>query len=77
MASADKRLQALHRELAACRACPEMKGPVVCGEAISSRVLLVGQALGPHEGQLGRPFAWTAGKTMFRWFESFVGLSEQ
>src|SRR5512140_266549 len=77
MAPPSPRLQALHRELDACRACPKMKGPVVRGEAVSSRVLLLGQAPSPHEGQLGRPFAWTAGKTMFRWFESFVGLSEQ
>ncbi len=77
MAHPSTRLQALHRELGACRACPGMKGPAVLGEAISSRVLLVGQAPGPHEGQLGRPFAWTAGKTLFRWLESGVGLSEQ
>jgi len=77
VAQSSSRLQALHRELDACRACPQMTGPVVRGEAISTRVLLVGQAPGPHEGQLGRPFAWTAGKTMFRWFESSVGLSER
>ena len=41
-----------------------------------SRVLLVGQAPGVKEPVLGRPFAWTAGKTLFRWFEEAAGMSE-
>ncbi len=53
-----------------------MKGPVVHGPPVLSRVLLIGQAPGPHEGALGRPFAWTAGRTLFRWFETVCGLSE-
>ncbi len=68
-------LRALHRELDACRRCPAMAGPVVHGEAVLSPLLLIGQAPGPHEGALGRPFAWTAGRTLFRWFES-AGASE-
>jgi len=57
-----------HRErLLACRLCPEMVGPVVAGPAVQSKVLLLGQAPGPHEGEIGRPFAWTAGKTLFQW----------
>ncbi|MGI5861846.1 MAG: uracil-DNA glycosylase [Myxococcales bacterium] len=63
-------LRALHRELEACRRCPAMVGPVVHGDAVLSRILLVGQAPGPHEGAFGKPFAWTAGRTLFRWFES-------
>ncbi|HEY9717893.1 MAG TPA: uracil-DNA glycosylase family protein, partial [Trichormus sp.] len=31
---------------------------------------------GPREGNLGRPFAWTAGKRMFGWFEQ-LGLNEE
>ncbi|MBX3228538.1 MAG: uracil-DNA glycosylase [Labilithrix sp.] len=54
-----------------------MIGPVVHGPAMLSKVLLVGQAPGPHEGALGRPFAWTAGKTLFRWFEESCGLDEE
>jgi uracil-DNA glycosylase len=50
---------------------------VVHGPAVMSRVLLIGQAPGPHEGALGRPFAWTAGKTLFRWFEQTMGISEE
>jgi uracil-DNA glycosylase len=70
------RLRELHAELDACRACPKMIGPVVHGPAVASRVLLVGQAPGPREGSFGRPFAWTAGRTMFRWFEESLGVGE-
>jgi uracil-DNA glycosylase len=74
--SAIPRLIALHRELDACRACPNMVGPVVHGPPVESRVLLVGQAPGPREGSFGKPFAWTAGRTMFRWFEETLGIDE-
>ena len=69
-------LAALHRRLDACRACPNMIGPVVHGPAIASKVMLVGQAPGPREGGFGRPFAWTAGKTLFRWFAESLGVGE-
>ncbi|HEY1547317.1 MAG TPA: uracil-DNA glycosylase family protein, partial [Kofleriaceae bacterium] len=52
-----------------------MIGPVVTGEPVMSPVMLVGQAPGIKEGPAGRPFAWTAGKTMFQWF-SEIGLDE-
>jgi len=52
-----------------------MHGPVVVGAPVLSRVLLVGQAPGGKEPALGRPFAWTAGKQLFRWFEP-LGLAE-
>jgi uracil-DNA glycosylase len=70
-------LIALHRELDACRRCPGVIGPVVHGPAVESRIFLVGQAPGPREGSFGRPFAWTAGKTMFGWFERAFGASEE
>jgi uracil-DNA glycosylase len=38
--------------------------------------LLVGQAPGDKEPKLGRPFAWTAGRTLFKWFFEAAGLSE-
>ncbi|MDB4928375.1 MAG: hypothetical protein JWM10_859 [Myxococcaceae bacterium] len=53
-----------------------MIGPVVHGPPVLSRVLLIGQAPGPREGSFGRPFAWTAGKTLFQWFESALGVDE-
>lgn len=54
-----------------------MIGPVVHGPAIEAKVLLVGQAPGPHEGKFGRPFAWTAGKTLFRWIEEATRANEE
>jgi uracil-DNA glycosylase len=69
-------IQQHQKKLHACRACPDMIGPVVIGQPVNSKVMLIGQAPGDKEGQLGKPFAWTAGKTMFKWFES-VGLNEQ
>ncbi|HEX4513351.1 MAG TPA: uracil-DNA glycosylase family protein [Polyangiaceae bacterium] len=54
-----------------------MKGPVVHGPAIKSPVLLIGQAPGPREGKLGRPFAWTAGKTLFQWLAHATGAYEK
>ena len=70
-------LRALHKGLDACRQCPNMKGPVVHGPAVDSRILLIGQAPGPREGSFGRPFAWTAGKTLFRWFEEALAIPEE
>jgi uracil-DNA glycosylase len=70
------RLRTLHAQLDACRLCPKMIGPVVHGPPVLSKVVLVGQAPGPREGAFGRPFAWTAGRTLFRWFEQGLGLTE-
>jgi len=42
--------------------------PVVTGQPVMSPVMLIGQAPGVREGPAGKPFAWTAGKTMFGWF---------
>ena len=54
-----------------------MQRPVVSGGPVVSKVLLVGQAPGDKEPKLGRPFAWTAGKTLFRWFQESCGLDEE
>ena len=69
-------LRAHVAELHACRKCPRMASAPVSGPAVRSEVLLVGQAPGVREPQLGRPFAWTAGKTLFRWFEESCGFGE-
>ena len=71
-----RRLMSLHAELDACKTCPKMVGPVVHGGPVLSPVFLLGQAPGPREGSFGRPFAWTAGKTLFRWFEDALGADE-
>ena len=43
--------------------------------AVVSPILLVGQAPGDREPLLGRPFAWTAGKQLFRWLAT-IGADE-
>ena len=68
-------LEAHLAALKACNQCPRMAGPVVTPQPVLAKVYLVGQAPGPHEGRLGRPFAWTAGKTLFKWFEQ-IGVGE-
>jgi uracil-DNA glycosylase len=71
-----RELEAHVAALLACDRCPSMHKPVVSGGAVVSKVLLVGQAPGVKEPVLGRPFAWTAGRTMFGWFEKFCGIGE-
>jgi uracil-DNA glycosylase len=61
--------------LAHCRRCPRMQSTPVIGNPAASRVLLIGQAPGPKEPAIGRPFAWTAGKMLFKWFGE-IGLDE-
>ncbi len=68
-------LERVHRDIAAFR--PRGFGPPVHGRAVASRIFLLGQAPGPHEARLGRPFAWTAGRTLFRWLESATGADEE
>jgi uracil-DNA glycosylase len=62
--------------LVQCRRCPRMIPPPVSGGPVVSDIILVGQAPGIREPVLNRPFAWTAGKTLFRWFEEFCGMNE-
>ena len=67
-----KRHQTLLRR---CTRCPGMIGPPVTGNPVVSPVLVVGQAPGAKEIERDRPFAWTAGKTLFGWFGR-IGLEE-
>jgi uracil-DNA glycosylase len=64
-------------QLYACRACPNVAGSPVTGAVRGARVLLVGQAPGPHEAEHSKPFAYTAGKRMFGWFADGLGVSEE
>lgn len=64
------------KKLSDCKLCPNMVPPAIIGQAVSAEILLIGQAPGDKEGDLGRPFAWTAGRTLFQWFES-IGVTEQ
>ena len=53
-----------------------MQSTPVSGGAIVSDVMIIGQAPGPREPMLKRPFAHTAGKTLFHWFEQFCAMDE-
>ena len=78
MAASGKQIQ-LERHVARllrCRRCPRMQSTSVSGGAVLSDVMLIGQAPGPREPVLKRPFAHTAGRTLFRWFEEFCGMNE-
>jgi uracil-DNA glycosylase len=59
-----------------CRRCPRMQSTPVSGGAVLSDVMLIGQAPGPREPVLQKPFAHTAGKTLFRWLEESCGINE-
>lgn len=69
-------LEAVQRDIRALR-LPGFAGPPVHGPPILSRVFLLGQAPGPHEARFGRPFAWTAGKTLFAWMGRAFGATEE
>lgn len=68
----------IHQQtLRACTLCPTMQRPPITGMPVMSRVLLVGQAPGSREPVLRRPFAWTAGRTLFGWLHTACGLDEE
>jgi len=71
-----KALEAVQRDIRALR-MPGLIGPPVHGPPVLSRVFLLGQAPGPHEARFGRPFAWTAGRTLFSWMQRSFGASEE
>lgn len=54
-----------------------MVGPPVHGSCITSSVFLLGQAPGPREAGYGKPFAYTAGRTLFKWFGEASGVDEE
>src|ERR1700729_3353995 len=74
---AQRQLDDLVLRLRGCTLCPKMHRPAVSGGPVWSQVISVGQAPGTKEPVLGRPFAWTAGKTLFGWFQRTCGMSEQ
>jgi len=63
-------------ELKKCTQCPDMFGPPVAGNPIISPIMLIGQAPGDKEILIPKPFAWTAGKTLFKWFNQ-LGVNEE
>ncbi|PZR76070.1 MAG: uracil-DNA glycosylase [Chthoniobacterales bacterium] len=73
---AQARLSRHVARLLQCRRCPRVFPPPVSGGPVLSDVMLIGQAPGVREPTLKRPFAHTAGKTLFSWFEEWCGLDE-
>ncbi|MEB8434261.1 uracil-DNA glycosylase family protein [Cocleimonas sp. KMM 6892] len=63
------------QELSNCSRCENMIQPVITGNTVDASIMTVGQAPGIHEGRIGKPFGWTAGKTLFKWFAS-IGVEE-
>jgi uracil-DNA glycosylase len=72
---------ALDRHLAqvrGCRICPTVEPPPVAARPeVWPRLMLVGQAPGPKEVVLQRPFAYTAGLRMFAWFDRLGAPEEE
>ncbi|MEO8218897.1 MAG: uracil-DNA glycosylase family protein [Acidobacteriota bacterium] len=62
--------------LQSCRACPGVQSGAVCSGVYGARVMLIGQAPGPREPIIGKPFAHTAGKRLFAWF-AVLGVDEE
>lgn len=62
--------------LTACAACPNVVGRPVIGAVAGARVMLVGQAPGPHEADSRKPFAYTAGRRLFAWMAE-IGIDEE
>ena len=68
-------IKKLQEKLKKCSQCPDMFGPAVAGNPVMSPIMLIGQAPGDKEILIPKPFAWTAGKTLFKWFNQ-IGLNE-
>ncbi|HBL29980.1 MAG TPA: uracil-DNA glycosylase [Acidobacteria bacterium] len=63
-------------EVRGCRRCSTVEPPpILAPPEVWPRVMLVGQAPGPKERDLGIPFAFTAGSRLFAWFAR-LGVSE-
>lgn len=73
--SINTKLKKHQTQLKKCTQCPDMFGPAVAGNPVISPIILIGQAPGDKEIIIPKPFAWTAGKTLFKWFNQ-IGLNE-
>lgn len=76
VAAAPDRFDEHFEQLRACAACPNVEGQSVTGYVRDARVILVGQAPGPHELIDRKPFAYTAGRRLFQWFAE-IGAQEE
>jgi uracil-DNA glycosylase len=66
-------LAELHEEMRACRRCLEAGHEIVPGAVFSgpasAQVMVVGQAPGVTESEVGRPFNASSGRRLFAWLE--------
>lgn len=69
-------LKKLHSKINKCHLCNKMQSQPVVGNPVMSKILLIGQAPGIKERDIRKPFAWTAGKTLFKWFAS-INVDEE
>jgi uracil-DNA glycosylase len=64
-------LAAMQAEARACRRCLDAGYPITPGAVLSgpatAQIVLVGQAPGSSEVEVGRPFNGAAGRRLFRW----------
>ena len=63
------------KKILKCKKCENMSGIPIVGNPVKSKIILIGQAPGIKEGEIRKPFAWTAGKNLFKWFSS-IGINE-
>lgn len=64
-------------EIKKCNKCPHLKKyKPIFSPIIDADILIIGQAPGKKENELGIPFIGPAGKTLFSWFQN-IGLSEE
>jgi uracil-DNA glycosylase len=67
----DRELAALHAQMRSCRRCQEAGYAITPGAVFSglatATVMVVGQAPGITETQVGRPFNGSSGRRLFRW----------
>jgi uracil-DNA glycosylase len=75
----DDKLATLHAHMRTCRRCLEAGYPIAPGAVfsgpISADVMIVGQAPGTTETQVGRPFNGPSGRRLFQWLAQ-VGWEE-
>lgn len=71
-----KKISDVHKAIQSCTLCPKMCGTPVHGLDIKTNIMLIGQAPGEYEAPRGKPWAHTAGKTLFKWINEATGWEE-
>src|SRR5689334_5269066 len=75
-ADACRTLAELRTTLPACRICVDACSTPIADVRPGHRALIIGQAPGIHEPQIGLPFAADAGRRLRRWFAPY-GLEDE